>query len=529
MMEKIIPMPRQIYHTDIMKTVTFLDSPCEAKVTFLQPSGSSLDSRGFISSSHYISFFLCLFLCLSYSYADPSTKQQPNIIVVLVDDMGWSDLSCFGGKDGKTEHIDQLANEGLRFENFYVNSPICSPSRVAFSTGQYPQRWKISSYLDHRKLNHKRGLAQWLDPSAPMLARELQKNGYSTGHFGKWHMGGQRDVTDAPLPTAYGFEQSIVNFEGIGAKFLPLTMKPGDLQAGRIWQDAERLGQPVTWMQRSEITGGFVEAALSFIAKSRSAKKPFYINLWPDDVHSPFFPPLHRWGESKRALYLSVLHTMDEQLGKLFAYVRNDDELRKNTLIVFCSDNGHEPGAGSSHPLRGGKTWLYEGGIRSPLIVWCPGLMNPASIGKTNQNSMFSAIDLNRSLYALTSTALPRSHIIDGEDVSATLLGNRTASRLSPLFFRRPPDRPGNDPKWGMGDNPDLAVRHGVWKFLVNFDGSEAQLYHIQDDPCESKNLLQQYPDIAKDLQTRLFAWNHQLPKDSGISDFSESNHSKNQ
>jgi uncharacterized sulfatase len=269
-------------------------------------------------------------------------------------------------------------------------------------------------------------------------------------------------------------------------------------------------------MQRSEITGGFVHAAISFIDQAQSANKPFYINLWPDDVHSPFFPPLSRWGENKRALYLSVLDAMDEQLGKLFARIRDDASLRENTLIVFCSDNGHEPGAGSSAPLRGAKTWLYEGGIRSPLIAWSPGLMKKSAIGGNNQQSMFGAIDLTRALYAITGTALPEGHTLDGEDISATLLGQSTQSRQQPLFFRRPPDRPGNDPKWGMGDNPDLAARQGLWKFLINYDGSHAELYHIIDDATESKNLIEQHPEVAQDLKKALLAWNASLPADAG-------------
>ena len=238
--------------------------------------------------------------------------------------MGWSDLSCFGGKGATTEHIDRLAAEGIRFTNFYVNSPICSPSRVAITTGQYPHRWRITSYLDNRQTNQRRGVAQWLDPAAPVLARELRQAGYATGHFGKWHMGGQRDVDDAPPITAYGFDQSLTNFEGMGAKLLPLTMKPGLEKPGRIWQDAVRLGGPVTWMQRSQITGGYVKAAISFVDQAQQAKKPFYVNLWPDDVHSPFFPPVEKWGPDKRALYHAVLDAMDEQLAPLFDRIRDD-------------------------------------------------------------------------------------------------------------------------------------------------------------------------------------------------------------
>ncbi len=136
-------------------------------------------------------------------------QDRPNIVTVFIDDMGWSDLSCFHGDRVQTEHIDALAAEGIRFTNFYVNSPICSPSRVALSTGQYPHRWRITSYLAARKLNRSRGVAQWLDPKAPMLARQLKAAGYATGHFGKWHMGGQRDVGEAPLISEYGFDQKL--------------------------------------------------------------------------------------------------------------------------------------------------------------------------------------------------------------------------------------------------------------------------------------------------------------------------------
>src|SRR4029079_936564 len=147
---------------------------------------------------------------------------RPNILLVLIDDMGWGDFSCFGNKKVETTNIDRLASEGIRFEQFYVNSPICSPSRTAISTGQYPTRWQITSYLSNRKENERRGIAQWLDPKAPMLARILHNAGYVAGHFGKWHMGGQRDVGDAPLILEYGFDESLTNFEGLGPRVLPL-------------------------------------------------------------------------------------------------------------------------------------------------------------------------------------------------------------------------------------------------------------------------------------------------------------------
>ena len=443
------------------------------------------------------------------------TIRHPNVVMVFIDDMGWSDLSCFGGKRTTTEHIDRLAAEGIRFTNFFVNSPICSPSRVALTTGQYPHRWRITSYLNNRQSNEERGLAQWLDPKAPVLARELKRAGYATGHFGKWHMGGQRDVDDAPPIAVYGFDQSLTNFEGMGPKLLPLTMQPGWKKPGRIWQKAIRLGGPVIWMQRSHITQGFVQSALSFIDDAVRRQQPFYVNLWPDDVHSPFFPPVDRWGEDKRSRYHGVLDTMDEQLAPLFDRIRNGKSLQNNTLVIFCSDNGPEDGAGSSDPLRGTKTWLYEGGIRSPLIVWGPGLLAKDRAGTTNEESVFCAIDLNRSLYAICGVDLPEGATLDGEDLAETLLGKERQSRKAPIFWRRPPDRPG----FGFGsdeDNPDLATRHGQWKYYVNYDGSDRQLYDLNADVSETRNVAKENPEVAQRLHKAVMEWNSTMPADAG-------------
>jgi arylsulfatase A-like enzyme/GH43 family beta-xylosidase len=451
--------------------------------------------------------------------ATACADERPNVVTVFIDDMGWSDLSCFGGRHCETENVDRIASEGIRFTNFYVNSPICSPSRVALSTGQYPQRWRISSYLSNRKANRSRAMAQWLDPQAPVLARQLQQAGYATGHFGKWHMGGQRDVGEAPLITRYGFDQSLTNFEGLGPRVLPLKDAYDGKPPGKHDLGSAELGRgPIRWEDRSVVTAAFVDEAVGFIDAAQADGKPFFVNVWPDDVHSPFFPPevlRDKTDEGKRALYYAVLDAMDQQLAKLFDRIRNDDKLRDNTLILIMSDNGHEAGAGSSDPLRGAKTWLYEGGIRSPLIVWGPGLLAKNVAGTTNDTSVLCAMDVNRSLYALTNVRLPDTVSLDGENVAATLLGKNREGRKAPIFWRRPPDRPG----FGHGmseDNPDLAVRDGKWKYLVNYDGSDAQLYDLESDISESKNLADANREVATRLQQTLMNWNAGMPVDAG-------------
>jgi len=429
--------------------------------------------------------------------------------------MGWGDFSCFGNKEIETPNIDRLAAEGIRFEQFYVNAPICSPSRVAISTGQYPTRWRITSFLNNRKENERRGIAQWLDPKAPMLARMLQTAGYATGHFGKWHMGGQRDVGDAPLITEYGFDESLTNFEGLGPRVLPLLDAYDGKPAQKHALGSDTLGHgAIHWEQRDKITAAYIAAAIKFIDEAESKSQPFYINLWPDDVHSPFFPPKERRGnESKRERYLGVLKTMNDQLGVLFARIRDDKALRDNTLIVVCSDNGPEAGAGSAGPFRGHKGNLYEGGIRSPLIVWGPGFIAKSEVGTTNKSSVLAAIDLAPSLLAIANVASAPECEFDGVPMQNVLLGKSDASRDKPLFFRRPPDRPSQASEANL---PDLAVREGTWKLLCEYNGTKPQLYNIETDASESSNVAANNPEVVGRLTTELVGWHQSMPPDEG-------------
>lgn len=452
--------------------------------------------------------FTVLSFVLIVSMPTESTA-KPNIILIFIDDMGWEDFSCFGNKDAKTPNIDRMATEGIAFEQFYVNSPICSPSRVAISTGQYPLRWGITSYLNNRNSNKKRGMKNWLNPKAPMLARTLKKVGYNTGHFGKWHMGGQRNVSNAPPITKYGFDESLTNFEGMGAKLLPLTQQPdpnnpGKILDGRIWEKSVVLGEPVTWMQRSKITGGFVDAALKFIDKSVDQKKSFYINVWPDDVHGPYYPPVEKWGPTQRGLYLAVLEEMDRQFEKLFKIVRENPELRDNTLILICSDNGPAKDAGRAGVFKGYKTHLFEGGIRSPLVVWGPGIIDKNAVGTRNKTSIFSAVDLVPSLLKLAGGEIPSGVELDGEELLNTLIGKTKTSRQAPLFFCRPPDRKSF---YGLENLPDLAVREGKWKLLCDYDGSRPMLFDLNVDPSESKNLADENSETVKRLSDQVTQW----------------------
>ena len=438
---------------------------------------------------------------------------RPNVVFVLIDDMGIGDLSCYDKQAAPTPQIDRVAREGIRFANYYSSAPICSPSRCALITGQYPQRWKITSFIDNRAANEQRGLAQWLDTSAPSFARDLQSAGYATGHFGKWHLGGGRDVGEAPLITEYGFDQSLTQFEGLGDRVLNVFDKHDGTPTERsgLTLASERLGRgKIAWVDRSSVTTSFVDRTIGFIDGASKAGKPFYVNVWPDDVHSPFFPPAAlRGDEEKRTLYRGVVQAMDTQLGKLFDHVRDTPALRDNTIVIVASDNGPEPGAGTAPGYRGVKGQLYEGGIREPFIVWSPKLVDAKAVGTTNDASVIAGMDVAPSVLELAGVTSDAKR--DGVSFATTLLGKEQATRTTPIFWRRPPDRPG-PPRNPM---PDLAMRDGDFKLLVMRDGSSPQLYDIRADPGEQANLAAKEPERAKAMTKAALDWNAPLPKDN--------------
>lgn len=457
-------------------------------------------------------FILPLLLASPAIASQEQDDGRPSFLFILIDDMGYGDLGSYGHSPTVSPNIDQMADEGLRFTQFYVSSPICSPSRASFVTGQYPQRWGINSYLSDRRDNERRGVAQWLDPAAPSVARLLQDAGYATGHFGKWHLGGGRDVGQAPLITEYGFDESLTQFEGLGDRILPLFDKHDGtepMRRGLETASAELGRGEITWMDRSIVTQAFADAAGEFIEKSADAGDPFYVQLWLDDVHTPLYPP-GEWPEGKRERYLAVVKAMDAQLAGLFEKIRTDERLRENTIVVIASDNGPEPGAGTAGPFRGHKATLWEGGIREPLIIWSPGHLAEGAAGTTNDKTVLHATDWLPSIASLAGVEVPAEVKPDGENYAEALLGKAEPAREKPLFWRRPPDRPGN----ARNPLPDLAVRDSDWKLLCAYDGSDPLLFNLAKDPGETKNLADEHPDKVARLRDLVLAWNESMPKD---------------
>ncbi|MGV3540069.1 MAG: sulfatase-like hydrolase/transferase [Rufibacter sp.] len=435
-----------------------------------------------------------------------SSGQRPNVLVILVDDMGYGDLPLYGNKDIETPNLDKMAAEGLTFTQYYANSPICSPSRTAILTGQYPLRWNITSYLADSNRNINRGMAHWLDQKAPSLGRIFQQAGYHTAHVGKWHMGGQRNVHGAPMISEYGFNTSLTSFEGLGDRhgWIFDTKKWNGSNKYVLSVEQEKLGHGnFTWIKRYDETQVYVDRAMAEMEKAQRNNQPFYVNLWPSDVHLPVeAPPGLRGDGSVEANYNGVIVNLDKQLGRLFDYIRSNENLRNNTIIVFTSDNGPAKAIGSSGGLRGNKGFVYEGGIREPFIVWAPGSMNPSMVGKVNENTVVVGMDLAPSLLAIAGVPAPTAVQFDGLNLQDVLLGKSTAKRQEPVMWVRPPEAGRK-----TAETKDLAIREGKWKLLMDIDGENAELYDIETNPTETQDLAKQHPALTAQLKTKLMNW----------------------
>jgi arylsulfatase A-like enzyme len=465
---------------------------------------------------------LILIMILARCNTDHSGS-RPNVLIVFIDDMGYADPSCFGNRLVKTPAIDKLATEGLRITNFYVNAPICSPSRVALNTGHYPMRYAIHSYLASSEKNRERGMANYLDPSANTIAKTLHQNGYVTGHFGKWHMGGGRDLEDVPHPAEYGYDRSLVSFEGIGDRVL----FPGD----DLCKQSAALGKgKIIWAEKYQSTGIYVDSALAFI--ERAGDKPFFVNFCPNDVHDPHLPSPEILEKFKTIIenpfeqkFLAVLAELDKQTGRLLSEMDRMGKL-ENTIIVFTSDNGptdwpsyyrrtnypenyqgdlYPPGSAGEYF---GRKWsLYEGGIRMPFIIRWKGHIPE---GTTDSETILSAIDLFPSLCKLLDIAYPDD--LDGKDKSQAFLGT-PLREIQPIFWEYGSCQGGSILP-GNPDfiSPELAIREGEWKLLINFDSTNVQLYNLKNDPGETMNLMEAETERTREMIAKVLNWRRTLP-----------------
>ncbi len=437
-----------------------------------------------------------ILLGLALLTASALAAEKPHIIVFLTDDMGIGDVGCYGGTQAPTPNIDRLATEGTRFAQYYSAAPICSPSRAGIITGMFPASVRITSFLQSREGNRGCEQADFLDPAAPSLPRALKAAGYSTAHFGKWHLGGGRDVHDAPKFTAYGYDEHASTWESP-------EPDPDITATNWIWSDKDKI-------KRWERTGYFVDKTLDFLARHKDAG-PCFVNLWPDDVHTPWVPAAGAPRGDTPENFRPVLAETDRQIGRLLDGLEKLG-LTHDTLLIFTSDNGPLPtfhGARSTG-LRGSKLSLYESGIHMPFIVRWPA-RTPAAC--TDTDTLLSAVDLLPTLCAIAGAPLPEGAMLDGQDMTAALTGQPVATRRQPLLWEY-----GRNEKWfkypgiPRDRSPGIAIRDGQWKLLTQPDGTGTELYDIAADPKETQNLTDTQPALTKQLTSRALAWRKAQP-----------------
>ncbi|HEV8130561.1 MAG TPA: sulfatase-like hydrolase/transferase [Acidobacteriota bacterium] len=429
--------------------------------------------------------------------------RKPNIIFILADDLGWGDLSCYGNERLKTPNLDRMAQQGTLFTQFYVNAPVCSPSRCAFMTGQYPARHRIHGHYATPQQNTDRGMSQWLDPKVPNVASVLKSAGYRTAHIGKWHLSPGSGTPESPDPAQPRIQDYGFDFVGTGEK--------GGAEVSKA--------DPYF---RARSTALFVDEALKFITESQG--KPFYVNIWTLVPHATLNPtaeqmkPFERFSPQNlphpgaETIYYASVADLDAQVGRLLGELEKLG-LAENTLVLFSSDNGPEDihirnashsGVGSAGPFRGRKRSLYEGGVRMPFIVRWPGKV-PA--GRVDETSVVAGVDFLPTLCKLTGVEIPAGHALDGEDMSDVLRGKPRA-RVKPLMW-----------EWRFrifGElfhrSPALAIREGDWKLLLNPDRSRVELYDIPRDPTQLNNLADKHPDVVARLSEKVLNWQKSLP-----------------
>ena len=459
-------------------------------------------SRGMIS----MSAFLC-----GIGHAETLPAAPPNIIFFLTDDMGSGDGQVLGHPYMITPNLDRLAREGTSFTQFYIASPVCSPSRAAFLTGRFPAELGIHHIFGNIAQTEQWGNAQYL-PAVPTVMSLLKTAGYRTGHFGKWHLTATGTFTP-PVPEDYGIDEIKIG-GGFGRMVTPR------------WDTSDPF-------YRAKSTGLFVDAAIDFI--ERNKQSPFYINIWALVPHAPLNPTTEEMAEysdlkvsandfsgfmkdyverakdpqSQMTTYCASMTGLDQALGRLLDYL-DQNGLSENTILIFSSDNGPEDyavgeaknaGMGSPGNSRARKRSLYEGGTKVPFMIRWPGTV-PA--GKTDNTSILGAVDLLPTLTAVAGVSPVAAS--NGENVVDAWQG-KAFVRNKPLFWEW---------RWTVLGNaqyaaPQLAVRQGDWKFLCMPDGSGAELYNLKSDPEERSNDVAENPEIAQSLKELVQSWKSAL------------------
>jgi arylsulfatase A-like enzyme len=421
-----------------------------------------------------VSAIVSLFVATAEAAGSPASTQRPNIVLVVADDLGINDLACYGRRDHRTPSLDHLASQGMRFTCAYTAQPICSPSRAAIMTGKCPARLNLTNYLPGRPdAPSQRLLQPRIEGQLPLeevtIAELLKEAGYATGLFGKWHLGGEGFG-----PREQGFDVAV---------------------------------SPPANTEPTRETGGKGEFAITaaaerFIEEHRD--QPFFCYVPHNNPHIPLAaaPELvAQHGDAFHPVYAAMIETLDEAVGRLMAKIESLG-LADRTIFVFTSDNGglhvlESPGTPATHntPYRAGKGYLYEGGLREPLVVRWPGTV---AAGSTCDTPVVLTDLVPTLLEAVGIDAAKAVGPLDGANIMKLLHSNSLAART--LYWHFPNYT-------NQGSRPAGAIREGDWKLIEHFEDGSVELFNLAEDVGETKNLAAAEPARVGDLVRKLHAW----------------------
>jgi arylsulfatase A-like enzyme len=425
--------------------------------------------------------------------ATAAAADKPNVILILIDDMGWTDLGCYGSEFYETPNIDRLAASGMRFTHGYSACTVCSPTRAAVMTGRYPARLHITDWI----AGHQRPFAKLLPPEWTQhlpheeltIAEVFKANSYATCHVGKWHLG-----NDEYSPLTHGFDQNIGgNLRGSPPSyFLPYE------RSGITLPGLEQ-GKPAEYL-----TDRLTDEAIEFVTANKD--KPFFLYLPHYAVHTPLQAKKELIAKYQakatpdqpqhNATYAAMIESLDQGIGRLMATL-DELKLRENTIVIFTSDNGglelNEVTA--NDPLRAGKGSAYEGGVRVPLIFSYP----PKIKAGTTSDTPAISIDLLPTLVELCGVSVSGERPWDGVSLAPVVTGQSNIERDA-LYWHYPHYHPG-------GAAPYSAIRSGDWRLVEFFEDGKVELYDLASDVGESEDLAASHRDKRDELLAKLRGW----------------------
>ncbi len=411
---------------------------------------------------------LSVLLVLALPWSLVAQGKSPNVVFILADDLGVNDLGCYGRKDQSTPHLDKLAGEGARFTSAYAAQSVCSPTRAAILTGKTPARLHLTTFLPGRgdspsqMLLHPQ-IKQGLSADTVTLAQRLQQAGYATGFLGKWHLGGN--------PTKFGFDYYHAG---------KANTQPGDLEGGKGEFD-------------------LTSKAEAYLEQNRT--KPFFLYFCHNNPHIPLAaqqPRIDSFKDSFNPLYAAVVNTLDESVGRIVNKLETLG-LAKDTIVIFTSDNGGlhvlEGGQTPTHntPFRAGKGFLYEGGLRVPLIVRWPGKVLAGSVVET------PVISTDWTPTLLAACGVNSDEKYDGVNL-VELLTTKKPLQPRAVYWHQPH-------YMNQGSRPSGAIREGDWKLIEHYENGQCELFDLSKDISEANDVSEQYPQRVAELRGKLERW----------------------